>query len=361
MTKKPLKAASLLAAILLIVGMAAACSAPASGSGADSSAAAAAGNGNYSDTITIVWYPNESSSDFEEARKHYEDLVAQATGKKVVDKPTTDYNIAVEALANGTAQIGAVMGALGYIQAQQESADVKALAVNTGSSGTLDDAVYYSRFCVPKGQEQNYMTNGEYTLDNIQGKKMSFVSNSSTSGFLFPTTTIVSYFSKMDQWKSLTADDLTEGGADKFFSQVDFGGSHQGSAVNLLSGKDDVAAFDDGDLAEYVNAVSGDVKTAGSVFEVKAGAAAPFDTVVGKQFVIIKAMPVQNGPFAYNSKTLSPDDAKKIQDLMTSDSFNKDPLVFAPEGSFGLLEQSGSSHFVAIDDAWYDPIRDMLK
>jgi phosphonate transport system substrate-binding protein len=79
---------------------------------------------NYTDTITVVWYPNESASDYDSARKHFEDLIAQATGKEVVEKMTTDYNIAIEALASGQAQIGAVMGALGFVQAQQKNANV---------------------------------------------------------------------------------------------------------------------------------------------------------------------------------------------------------------------------------------------
>lgn len=322
-----------------------------------------ADSGKYSDTITVVYYPNDSSSDSDQIRQHIEDMIAKATGKKVIGKPTTDYNIAIEALANGTAQVAPNMGALGYIQAHDENDAVLPLFVHSGASGTLDDAVYYSRICALKGQEQNYMKDGQYSIDNIQGKKMSFVSASSTSGFLFPASSIVSYFSQQSQWKDITTDDLAEGGSGKFFSQVDFGNSHQGSAVNLLSGKDDVAAFDDIDIDTYVTAASGDVKTAGSVFEVKEGAEAPFDTVVGKQFVILQALPVMNGPFGYNSDTLSPEDAKAIQDAFTSAEAANDPLLFQPEGATakGLYEKSGQIKFMTIDDSWYDPIREMIK
>ena len=62
---------------------------------------------------------------------------------------------------------------------------------------------------------------------------MSFVSNSSTSGFKVPTNTIISHFAD----DNLIVDNLLEGGSDAFFSEVLFGGSHQGSAFNLLSGK----------------------------------------------------------------------------------------------------------------------------
>ena len=59
-----------------------------------------------SDTITLVWYPNESADIFKEGRDEVARLVEEATGKKVEHKLTTDYTIAIESIANGTAQIG---------------------------------------------------------------------------------------------------------------------------------------------------------------------------------------------------------------------------------------------------------------
>ena len=46
-----------------------------------------------------------------------------------------------------------------------------------------------------------------------------------------PSSDIVSYFSEEDEWKDLEAEDLMEGGV--FFSDVLYGDSHQGSAVNF--------------------------------------------------------------------------------------------------------------------------------
>lgn len=358
------------AACLALAGVTAFSLVACSGAGASSnpsasvSAGAAAsnassGNTKYPDTITVVWYPNESAADYDSARKHFEDLIAQATGKKVVEKTTTDYNIAIEALASGQAQIGAVMGAQGFVQAQQENSAVMPLIVNSGASGTLDDAIYYSWLCVNKGQEQNYMKDGKYAIDNIQGKKISFVSNSSTSGFKIPTTNIINHFSKMSQWSSLNSDALIQGGPDKFFTEVLFGGSHQGSAVNLLSGKADVAAFCDTELANYAAPISGDNKTSGSVWEVKKDATAPFDTLAGKDFVIIQSTPVLNGPTAYNANTLSPDDVKAIQDLMTSDTVSNDAQMFVPKDSTdkGFYKKTNKEHFVVPENSWYDPIR----
>ena len=147
----------------------------------------------YSDTITIVWYPNESAEDYDVAREEYGRLIEQATGKTVEHKLTTDYTIAIESIASGSAQIS-FMGAEGYVQAKNSNDAVLPLFVDSGASGTLDDALYYSFLAVNEADAAEYETSDGYSIDNIAGKKMSFVSNSSTSGFKVPTNGIVSHF-----------------------------------------------------------------------------------------------------------------------------------------------------------------------
>lgn len=324
----------------------------------NASADASESTGNYSDTITLVWYPNESAEDYQAARDEVGKLIEKATGKKVEQKLTTDYAIAIESLSNGTAQIGCCMGGEGYCQAKAANDAVNPLFVQSGASGTLDDALYYSFFAVNEADAAEYKDGDSYTIDNIKGKKMSFVSNSSTSGFKVPTNTIIKHFAS----DNLIVDDLLEGGSDAFFSEVLFGGSHQGSAFNLLSGKSDVSAFCDIELAPYVTCTDGTPNEAGSVYTVNADASAPFDTVQGAKYTVIQSTPVLNGPFAYNGDTLSPEDVKAIQNLFTSDEVSNDSLIFysADSGEQGLLEkESDAMGFVTVEDSWYDPIRSM--
>lgn len=313
-----------------------------------------------SDKIVMVWYPNESASDYEPARKEFARLINQATGKEVEQKLTTDYSIAIEAVASGTAQI-CFMGAQGYIEAKNKNDAVQPLFVNSGASGTLDDAIYYSWLAVNQGDETEYADGDGYSIENVQGKRMSFVSDSSTSGFKIPTSSIISYFGSDDKWKDLDTDGLIEGDEDSFFSEVLFGGSHQGSAVNLLMDKADVAAFCNTELAPYASLVSGEENKAGAIYEVNADASAPFDTLAGKQFVIINSVPVLNGPFAYNSDTLNADDVKKIQDLFTSEEVSSNPQIFVTEesGNVGMFEKTDKEQIVLVDDSWYDPIREL--
>ena len=302
--------------------------------------ACSSSSANSNDKLTMVWYPNESGNDLKGARDEIGKVIEDVTGKKVEHKLTTDYAVAIETIANGNAQL-AFMGAQGYIEAKNKNNSIEPLVVPSGKSGTIDDAVYYSWLAVKKADAENYKVNGDYTIDNIVDSKFSFVSSSSTSGFKVPSSDIVSYFSQEDKWKDLTAEDLMEGGT--LFKEVLYGDSHQGSAVNLLSGRADVAAFCDTCVGNYIEIAEGEVNEKGSVYKVKADAAEPFNTVPGEEFTLINVTPVLNAPFAANTESMSEEDFKKIQELLTSDAISNNEKIFVPADA----ETTGSIHKVS--------------
>jgi phosphonate transport system substrate-binding protein len=315
--------------------------------------------------VVVVWYPNESGADMKDSRQAYDDLVAKALGCTVEDKLTTDYTIAIESVANKNAGIGMYWGAQGYIDAHSRNPKVLPLVVNSGASGTLNDAVYYSWLCVKQGNEKQYVSGASYSIDSIKGKKISWVSTSSTSGFRVPTSFIVSYFAKR-KMPDLKTDDLLEGGQNKFFSQVLFGNSHQGSAVNLLTDKADVAAFCDTELINYADLVLGKANTAGAVYQIKADAAEPFkaQNLAGQKFVIINSLPVLNQPFVINTDMFTKAEIAKLAAAFTSDETSNNPKIFLPADSKdkGMLRhKSGKEKFIAVEDSWFDPIRNMAK
>ena len=310
------------------------------------------------DTLTIAWLPNDSSDVLAGMRDEIAKVIAKATGKKVENKLTTDYAIAIAALENGQAQIG-WFGANEYLTSHARDPKVIPLVVNTGPSGTLKDALYYSRFVVKKGDEKLYEADGEFTLDKIAGKRMSFVSTSSTSGFNMPAAAIVGQFKHDAKWKNLKFEDLTQGGSGKFFKQVMFGGSHQLSLVNVLTGRSDVSAVCDFLVTAYVDLVSGTDNTAGAVYAVKKDAGAPFTAVQGKEFIIIKSIPVLNPPVEVNSAYLSEKTMKQIADVLTSDEVAKNTKIFAPAGS-KASDFTVPARFVKVSDSWYDPMRKVL-
>jgi len=348
------KKASLLALVIILV------SSLLAGCGATTSSSNSTTDVKDPATITIAWLPNNAADDFKDTRAEIDKVIEKATGLKVEDKLTTDYAITVEALASGNAQL-AYLGGESYVEAHTKNPKVVPLVVNSGASGTLTDALYYSRMVVKKGNEDQYKSGTGYAIDNIAGKKFSFVSTSSTSGFKVPTAAIVSNFSKQDKWKNLTADALLQGGNDKFFSQVLFGGSHQLSLVNVLTDKADVAAVDDIDVVSYVDLAQGKDNTPGAVYTVKKDAADPFSKLAGAQYVVIKSIPVMNGPIAVNTSALSQKTIDAMTKALTSDETTKNDKIFLPKDSKAKGFFNAPQHFMTTDDAWYQPIRDLSK
>lgn len=325
---------------------------------AESSGGASDGAANAEDggVIDVVWYPNESGSDMKASRDEIGELIKDATGQEVEHHLTTDYAIAIETIVNNNAEL-AFMGAQGYIEANQRNEKIQPLVVPTGASGTLDDAVYHSWLAVNIDDQETYKKDGDFSLDTIADKKMSFVSNSSTSGFKVPASGIISHFTD----KELEETDLMEGGP--LFSQVLFGNSHQGSAVNLLNGNADVAAFCDTCVENYVELVEGEPNRAGSVYRVKDDASEPFNTVKGKEFILISVTPVLNAPFVGNIDLLGEEGFKKLQEYFSSDDVANNEKIFVPEDSneSALFFKSGDERFAPVEDKWFDPIRELSK
>ncbi len=324
-----------------------------SAAGGDAGQGAAGGAGSADATaLTMVWLPDNSSADLTASREAIGSAITAACGREVELLTTTDYNVAIEAIASGQAQM-ALLGAEGYVQANKKNPAVQAAFTNSDENGKLDGACYYSRICVRAEDASQYESGSGYALDNIEGKSFSFVSATSTSGFKVPSSAIVDHFGLG------SADELLEAGS--FFSEVLFGNSHQGSAVNLLSGDADVAAFDDVDVDMYLELVSGEANTVGAVYKAKDDAEAPFDAVRGKEFVVISITPVLNAPICFNEEAISEEDRMSIVEHFCSDTVANDPAIFVDpedENAKGIFEKdSAETCFVEVDDAWYEPIR----
>jgi len=309
--------------------------------------------------ITIAWLPNNSGDNQKEMRAAFDKIIADAAGKQVQDKLTTDYNIAIAALDSGDAQLG-WFGPFEYMTGHLKNAHVIPLVVESGDSGTAQDALYHSRLLVKKGSEGLYKSGNGYSIDKIAGKRVSFVSTSSTSGFNMPSAAIIANFHTQDKWKNLTRDDLMQGGEGKFFSQVMYSGSHQLSLANLLMGKVDISAVDDIDVMSYLTLSEGTDNQEGAVYTVRKGAEAPFSDLGGAQFVIIKSIPVLNTPFEANDAFLDKTTLDKIVKALIADTTTKNPAIFRPKDSTtaGIFFQP--HRFINISDSWYDPMRQVL-
>jgi len=342
-------------AFLLVAVMAAGLVGCNSGNSGNSGDSGSSGNAQKNTgTINVVWYPNESANTHDEVRAEVARLIKQATGREVKNVTTTDYTIAIEAIASGSADIAMAMGAVGYIEAKNKNNAVNVMFTNADKNGKIDEAKYFSWICVPTDKADSYKSGGSFSIENIKGQKFAFVSNSSTSGFKVPTASIIEHF-KNDNLKQ---DDLLPDG--NFFKEVFFGQSHQGSAKALLDGNVDAAAFCDIELQPYVELKSGTENTVGAVYAVKAGADAPFNTLAGKEFTVIACTPVFNGPNVANPKNLSAEEIEAITALFTSAEVTNNTKIFYDAddpNAFGLYKIGSSKGYIRVEDSWYDPYR----
>ncbi|WP_390408525.1 phosphate/phosphite/phosphonate ABC transporter substrate-binding protein [Lacticaseibacillus jixiensis] len=304
--------------------------------------------------LTMVFYPNESAKSFAPSRQALQRQLEKATGRPVKMQTTTDYNVAIQALASGKAQL-ATFGASGYIHAHHLNKAVVPIAAISGPKGTLEGAAYHSYLMVPADKAAQYKVGDKYNIAKLKGGRFSFVSNTSTSGFVIPSASLSRAFGTKD------AHALEKPG--KYFSKVLYGGSHQGSAVNLFKGDVDAAAFDDTDLRPYLDVTKGDYNTAGSEFTVKKDAPEPFQGLAGKKAVAIAVLPVQREPWAVNTKALDKTTVKKIKDMLLSDQFNHDKGLFSPEGAKDpklFIKATPETKLVPVDDDWYKPTHDLI-
>ena len=305
--------------------------------------------------ITWVWYPNESTPEFADSRAAVIEVASKALGREIKEQLTTDYAIAIEALVNENAALS-WFGGEGYVQAHAKEKAVLPLAVNTGHSGTLSDAKYYSMLGTLIENEGQYKTGGKYDLGKLKQKKFSFVSNSSTSGFRVPSSVISKKF-------GVASEELLEGGPKMVFSEVMFGGSHQGSFYNVLTKKADIGAFCNTCIKEYIEWEKGnlDDPQPGDVIVVKQNADAPFDQVPGLKVVLVATVPVLNAPIVMNTNLLSAEEVQALKTAFTSDETAANEKIFAPKGSAVKTFFKAGQRFALVDDAWYDPIRALAE
>lgn len=306
--------------------------------------------------LKMVFYPNESSEAMKDARAAFQEILHEATGRPVEIITTTDYNTAVEALVSGKADM-AYVGAEGYLTAHNRNPAVIPIATNSGASGTLEDAKYYSLIAVQRKDADLYKkADGSYNLSLLQGKRISFVTATSTSGFAIPARTLAVAFS-LDN-----TDDLIL--SNKVFSKVLFAGSHHSSQVNLLKGDADVAVFAIPQTVGIYELLEGQPYQTGASYRVTVGADEPFTSFAGSEITVIRSIPVLNAPITINTKTVSVSDIQKIRTALTSYKTANNPGIFnvANSGKKGLYPKySAETRLVPTDDAWYDQLRYAAK
>lgn len=302
----------------------------------------------------IVFYPNESGESMKDARAAFRDILSEALGREVEVLTTTDYNIALETLISGKANM-AYVGAEGYVQAHNKNNAIIPLVTNSGATGTLDDSLYYSFIaCSTKNQNNFIKEDGTFDISTLQGKKVSFVSVNSTSGFTVPAKFLQRKMGARD------LDSLIEEGA--YFSKIIFASSHQGAQVMLYKDEADIACFAIPQTIKVYSLISGKENSDGAVYEVQKCDDKPFSDYVGEKITILKSIAVLNAPLVINKETATADEIAKIKNALTSDKTAENPGIFKMEDAKikGIFPKwSPKTRLIEVDDAWYDKIRNL--
>jgi phosphonate transport system substrate-binding protein len=177
-------------------------------------------------TIKIV-FPTRSGVTDLQAKANAATAFLSKELQQPVEAVFGDETAAVEALRANRADV-AFLGSRSALKAKElANASLYLAEVRSNYSG---GHTYKSVFVVPKNSALK-SGQGKGTLTQLKGKKMSFTSPTSGSGFIFPVAELV-------QQKLVPDRDRLNG----FFGQVTYGGSYDKALQAVLKGQADVAA-----------------------------------------------------------------------------------------------------------------------
>lgn len=155
-----------------------------------------------------------------------------------------DYSAVSEAILTGTAHIGTPSGAT-YTKAHLENENVIPLFIQA-PNGVAEDGGYPAYIGTHIDNKSDFEgLSKEEALKSLKGKSFSFVSATSTSGRLVPTTVLYNTFGPDGTGDITTRNQVfekttAEGG---IFSEIQFGGSHPASVELIVNKKVYAGAF----------------------------------------------------------------------------------------------------------------------
>lgn len=294
-------ATALVGAALLTVSLGA-CSASSSADSTDSGSGSAAGAFAV-DENTLVFGVVPDSVETETNYQPLMDYIAKETGKTVEYHESTDYAALVEAAIAGQIDVASFSG-FTYVTATNNGAKLTPISSIITKEG--QEPGYYSQAIVPTGSEIA-------SLDDFRGKSVCFVDPTSTSGYLFPS-----------------------------YSLLDVGIDPEADVTPVFAGKHDVS----------VTKVSEGV-------ECEAGFAEDSEVVKSDKVKVIEETMVPGAPIVMS--TTLPDDTKtKLNDILgevTIDEVIDAGIKNADSAGFRSVFYATKP----VDDAYYDTIRDICE
>lgn len=284
--------------------------------------------------VTIAFLPNEKdAASSDAAQKFLQDEVQKALGDDVEVKVVAldDYNAVAEAILTGTAQIAWESGAT-FVSAYMKDDKVQPI-LSYGPEGDPEKSGYTAYIGTNVANQADFEgKTDEEKLEQLKGKSFSFVSPSSTSGCVVPTTTIWKQFGP-DGTGELTSKEQINAENGAFFSEVQMAGSHQASVELVANQKVYAGAY----CCTYAEPYQDQLYT------------------IAEEFV-------PNGPMWVNTDYLSQDNIDKLVEHFIAMSPESDKDFFAKDGFFYEAEDDPTTYkFFQTDVDHYKFIIDMYK
>lgn len=327
-----------------------------SSSSAASSSGAATSEVATPDKLIFAWEPSNSGTDYEAMRDAMAEAIAEGAGIPCEPMTTTDYNVTIEALSSGQAHI-ASLGASEYVEIHKRNPAIEVAFVLSDKNGELNPVSYYSQILCREGEESKYQNaDGTFNPESLRGEKYSFVSLSSTSGYVIPATIF------MQQFGEDSIDVFAESG--EFFDEVVMSSSQPLSVYEVASGNVNLCSCDNTSASAAYNVVSGTNGEVGCVYEVKEGLEGELANWAGTRLVCIESYPVPAVPFCINTEYVPAEMVEDITEYMCSDEVANNPEVFVdpdnPSHQSKYKKSSDDICFVKADDSYYDDYRELI-
>lgn len=291
--------------------------------------------------ITIAFLPNEdenaerSKNAFNMLRDEVQAALGDSYDVKIAK--LDNYNAVTEAMVSGTAQIAWESGGTFAASYMKDNNILPILSY--GPEGDPDKSGYNAYIATNKKHASDFegMTTEE-KLKSLKGKSFGFVSPTSTSGCLVPTTTFWNLFGPDGDQTVTEKDQINikseeDGG---IFSEVQNGGDHQGAVQLLVNDKVYAGAF----CCTYGDEYKDELE------------------ILDTQFV-------PNGPLWVNTTALTEDEINKIVDHfvnLTPENAANENFFDKENGFFFGAEDDPSNYkFFETDLSRYQFILDMYK
>lgn len=205
---------SVATAAALLAGTAA-CSSDDKSTSASASSTAAAGKF-AKDSGTLVFGVVPDTAATQQNYQPLQDYIAKVSGLKVEYRESSDYAALIEASVSGKVDIASFSG-FTYVTAKKNGAKITPFASIITKKG--QEPGYYSEAIVPASSTIS-------KIEDFKGKKVCFVSQTSTSGYLYPSYNLLK--AGIDPTKDITPV---------------FAGKHDASALKVSKGSECEAGF----------------------------------------------------------------------------------------------------------------------